>query len=61
MYAYLEGLYRVTNDDYLGSLLGDMSLLEDGSTADSAVWIEWLEAVEKVRRKQVDAGLHLSD
>jgi hypothetical protein len=33
----------------LGGLLGDMQFLADGSTADPAVWEEWLIAVKKVR------------
>lgn len=61
MYAYLEGLYEETKGDYLGGLLGGMSLLEDGSPADPAVWREWMEAVEKVRRGDVSAELGMAD
>jgi hypothetical protein len=61
MYAYLEGLYEETKADYLGGLLGGMSLLEDGLTVDPAAWQGWIEAVAKVRRGDVDAELGLHD
>ena len=61
MYAYLEGLYEETKADYLGGLLGGMSLLEDELTADPAAWRGWIEAVAKVRRGDVDAELGLHD
>ncbi|QDV38819.1 hypothetical protein [Tautonia plasticadhaerens] len=61
MYAYLEGLYAETKADYLGGLLGGMSLLEDELSADPAAWQRWIEAVEKVRRGNVRAELGLSD
>jgi hypothetical protein len=60
MYSYLESLFKRTGSDYLGGLLGDMSLLQDGSTADPAIWNDWLQAIEKVRRGEVDPTLKLS-
>lgn len=53
------GLYQRTRSDELGSLLGDLSLLEDGITADPAAWGDWLRCIEKVRRGGVDADLKL--
>ena len=47
MYLYLEGLYEMTGSDDLGGFLGSMSILEDGKPADSAVWSDWIEAVDK--------------
>jgi hypothetical protein len=35
-----------TKSDELGGLLGGMSILEDGSTADPAIVNDWREAVE---------------
>jgi hypothetical protein len=61
MYAYLEGLYNLTGVDFLGSLLGSMSLLDDGTPADPAVYYDWQIALERVRRDKVNATLHLSD
>ena len=52
MYFYLEKLYEMTGSDDLAGFLGGMSVLEDGETADSAVWSDWLEAIEKARRDQ---------
>ncbi|HDY8121393.1 hypothetical protein [Vibrio navarrensis] len=50
MYLYLEGLYQMTGSDDLAGFLGGMSMLEDGQPADSAVWSDWLDAIEKSRR-----------
>ena len=36
-----------------------MSLLEDGGTADPAVWADWEVAVRKVRAGEVDAAMRL--
>lgn len=49
MVSYLNALYEMTESEELGGLLGDMQFLADGSTADPAVWEEWLVAVKKVR------------
>ena len=46
MFYYLEQYYNRGKSDEIGWMLGDMSLLEDGSTADSAVEQEWQEAVD---------------
>ncbi len=61
MYAYLKGLYDLTKSDYLGMLLGSMSYLSDGRTADPAVMHEWNAAIAKVRRGKVDAALLLTE
>ena len=61
MYAYLEKLYENTKADYLGGLLGGMSLLGDGTTADPAAWTDWLEAVDSVRRGDATADLRLPE
>ncbi|WP_221274634.1 hypothetical protein [Thaumasiovibrio subtropicus] len=43
----MDKLYTLTNSDDLAGFLGSMSLLDDGMPADSAVWSDWLEAIEK--------------
>ena len=48
MTAFLEKYYESTKSDDVGALLGSMIFLEDGGTADPAVWGEWLEAVQEV-------------
>lgn len=59
MYAYLNTVYERLQSDDLGGLLGDMSTLQDGGTADPAVWIEWLECIDLVKQGKVDTTLVL--
>jgi hypothetical protein len=49
MYSFLNELHEKYEFDQLGGLLGGMSVLEDGSTADPALWNDWLRIVEKNR------------
>ena len=46
MFNFLKDLYARTKSDALGGLLGGMSILDDGSTADPAVWSDWEKAVK---------------
>ena len=46
-YRYLEYIWDAEEHDYLGGLLGGMSLLADGSTADPAYESDWNKAVSK--------------
>lgn len=46
MFHFLEDLYSRTKSDDVGSLLGSMSLLPDGGTADSAIAKRWQKAVK---------------
>lgn len=50
MVEFLGMYYKMTKSDDVGSLLGGMMFLEDGSTMDPAAWSDWLECVEKVKR-----------
>ena len=59
MFAFLDMVYERTKSDDMGGLLGDMSTLESGGTADPAVWSEWLQCVEQVKRGKVDTVLHI--
>jgi hypothetical protein len=59
MYAILEDVYRRTGSDDLGVLLGGMSTLPDGGTADPAAWADWEDAVRRVRDGKVDTALGL--
>lgn len=50
MFQFLDAYWeRNGKPDELGSLLGSMALLEDGSPADSAMWEDWLEAINNGR------------
>lgn len=51
MVKYLEIYYERTGSNDVGSLLGDMILLEDGSTADPAAWSDWVECVKMVKQE----------
>jgi hypothetical protein len=47
MFGFLEHRYRLTESDELGALLGSMSLLPGGGTADPAIWDDWLTAIRE--------------
>lgn len=49
MTVFLDSVFERTQSDDLGSLLGSLSLLKDGSSADPALWHDWLGALAEVR------------
>lgn len=56
MFLFLEKEWVLTGKpDELGSLLGSMSTLEDGSPVDPAIWPQWLEAVKAAREGTAEA------
>jgi hypothetical protein len=59
-FEFLVLLYERTRSDDLGGILGSMSLLEDGMTADPSMWQDWIECVNKVKQGNVDASLRIS-
>ena len=59
MFSFLEGQWESNRSDYLGALLGSMSLLADGSPADSAHKYEWQSAVQAALSGHVPAGIAL--
>jgi hypothetical protein len=48
MVHFLESYYKRTASDDIGSLLGDLQLLQDGGSADPAAWEDWILAVNTV-------------
>jgi hypothetical protein len=52
MVFFLEQYYERTKSDDIGSLLGDMMLLNNGTTADPAVWNEWLRCLQRANLKE---------
>ena len=46
-HRYLEHIWNAEEHDHLGALLGGMSLLADGSTADPAYESDWDKAISK--------------
>jgi hypothetical protein len=61
MYLFLDKMYKDYGFDQLGGILGGMSLLADGGTADPAYWDDWLRMVEIARGQHPDIGLHIKD
>jgi hypothetical protein len=59
MYSFLENEYEISKSDDIGGLLGSMSLLHDGGTADPAVMQDWENAVNKVKAGEVSAFLEI--
>lgn len=58
MFAFLERQYLLGAEE-LGSLLGSLALLPDGSPADPAHAAEWSAAVQQALSGQVFAELNL--
>lgn len=46
-HRYLDYIWNTEEHDWLGGMLGGMSWLSDGSTADPAYEFDWDNAVEK--------------
>lgn len=46
-YRYLDYIWKTEEHDWLGGMMGGMSWLVDGSTADPAYESDWDNAVEK--------------
>jgi hypothetical protein len=46
MFRFVEGVYERTKSNDIGGLLGSLSLLPDGSPADTAFIEDWREAVQ---------------
>ena len=59
MYSFLENEYKMTKSDEIGCLLGGMSFLEDGGTADPAAWESWENAIRNMKTGRVDASLKI--
>jgi hypothetical protein len=50
MFFYLDAYFERTPNAELGSVLGDLQLLADGSPADPAVTKDWKQAVRKATK-----------
>lgn len=59
MYAFLEEYYGQTKSGDVAALLGAMSFLPDGGTADPAAWQDWMKCVQKALSGGVDTRLQL--
>ncbi|WP_143029321.1 hypothetical protein [Rhodoferax sp. OV413] len=56
MYKFLDAAYQRGCEE-LGGILGDISLLPDGGTADPSAWQDWIAAVKAATDGTVDAQL----
>lgn len=56
---YLNDIYDQTHDDTLGSLLGGMSLLPDGTPADPAYTEDWNNAVNHAMQGYETVGFEV--
>lgn len=59
MYIFLENEYELTGSSDIGGLLGGLSLLANGSTADPAAWSDWVDAVRKAVTGNNDISLKI--
>ena len=59
MFAFLEHRYRLTESDDLGALLGSMSLLPGGGTADPAIWDDWINALKEAKSRNARVNMEL--
>jgi hypothetical protein len=58
MFEFLRRYYERGRSDEIGGLLGSLSLLPDGSTADPVQWSDWEESVRAVVANE---GYHQAD
>lgn len=54
MNCFLEKYYEQTSSEDIGSLLGDMQILDDGKTADPAVWEDWVNCIRTILDQRED-------
>ncbi len=47
MYFFLDNYYQQKYFDYLGGVLGELSISQDGRTMDPAAGLDWLECLEE--------------
>ena len=56
MFEFLNSYYESTKSDDIGSLLGSMSIMEDGDPVDIAFKYEWKESIEKAIKGKTDGS-----
>lgn len=50
MFEFMAQLYQRTGSDEVWNVLGDLSMLADGTAADPAAWGDWSDALKKLGR-----------
>jgi hypothetical protein len=48
MQCFLLKYFERTKSEDIGSLLGDVQLLQDNMTLDPAAWNDWLKCIEEI-------------
>ncbi len=61
MFYFLENYYQKTKSSEIGGMLGGMSILQDGGTADPAFWEEWKLAFERATKDEHGVKFRLED
>nr|WP_320167305.1 hypothetical protein [uncultured Methylophaga sp.] len=61
MYAFLDNYYSLTKSDDIAGLLGELSLLADGGSADPSAKSDWNEALQKALSGKVNAQLQIKN
>lgn len=56
MFEFLRQHYDRGPTDVVGGLLGGMSLLQNGSSADPAAWFDWEQAIQTVVTAEQSSG-----
>jgi len=54
MFEYWLEVYKRTNSDEIGNVLSELSILEDGSSADPAAIKDWSRVVDRVVKGKYD-------
>jgi hypothetical protein len=52
MFLFWQDVYLRTNSDDIGSMLGDLSLLPDGGTADPAAYGEFIDCIKRIKEAE---------
>ncbi|MBP6870359.1 hypothetical protein KBC04_05725 [Candidatus Babeliales bacterium] len=52
MYEFLDIYFLQNRSGDLATILGGMSFLQDGGTADPAMWGMWIESIDNICKKQ---------
>jgi hypothetical protein len=56
MFEYLSRYYDRGLSDEIGIMLGGLSLLQDGGSADPAAWEDFLESASAVAEAEISGG-----
>lgn len=61
MFEYLRGYYERGESDEVGAILGGLSLLQGGGSADPAALSDFLTSMDAVLKAEGGGGYHAAD